>query len=75
MKISNGLQPKNIGAYPQELSETQLHTGTIARNLSRHPLGFTRFLVNVGGMEEVLFFYDLEGFGGIRSTQPTLLEF
>ncbi len=65
---------RKISAYPQELSETQLHTVSIAGDLSRQPLGFTRFLVDVGYMEAVLLFYDLEGFGDIRSTQPTRLR-
>ena len=71
--MPNRLQAQNSGGYPQELSETQLHTGSIAETLSRQALGFTRSLVNVGCMEQVLFFYDLEVFGGIRSTQPTML--
>ena len=36
-------------------------------------LGFTRSLVNVAYLEKVVFFYDFHGFGGIRSTQPTVL--
>ena len=59
---------RKISAYPQKLSETQLHTVNIARDLSRHPLGFIRSLVDVWCMAEVLFFYDLDGLGGIHST-------
>ena len=62
-----------ISAYPPKLSETQLQTVSIARALSRPPLGFTRSLVDVWCMAEVLFFYDLDGLGGIHSTQPTML--
>ena len=36
-------------------------------------LGFTRFLVAVAYLEKVVFFSDLAGFGGMRSTQPTKL--
>ncbi len=57
-----------ISAYPPKLSETQLQTVSIARALSRPPLGFTRSLVDVWCMAEVLFFSDLDGLGGIRST-------
>ena len=37
-------------------------------------LGFTRSLMNVVYLETVVFFYDFHGFGGIRSTQPTVLN-
>ena len=66
---------RKISAYPQKLSETQLHTVSIARAPSRNPLGFTRSLVDVWCMEEVLFFYDLDDLGGIHSTQPTMLVY
>ena len=71
MEVPNGLQTRNSGGYPQELSETQLHTRSVAGALSRQALGFTRPLVDVGCMAKVLFSYDLDVFGGIRSTQPT----
>ena len=40
--------------------------------LKAKALGFTRSLIDVLSLEKVSFFYDLEGFGGIRSTQPTM---
>ena len=43
-------------------------------NFQAKALGFTRFLVNVAYLETVAFFYDFQGFGGIRSTQPTGLN-
>ena len=73
MEVPNGLQPKSIVGSPQELSKTQLHTVSVAGALSRQPLGFTQSLVDVVCLEKVLFLYDLDVFGGIRSTQPTLL--
>ena len=36
-------------------------------------LGFTWSLFDVAYIGQVWFFYDLDDFGGIRSTQPTLL--
>ena len=60
---------------PQELSETQLHTDTTVENLSRKPLGFTRALLDARCLQKVLFFYDLDVLGGIRSTQPTAFDF
>ena len=41
-------------------------------HLTTKALGFSRFLVNVVCMEKTLFFYDLDSFGSIRSTQPTM---
>ena len=38
-------------------------------------LGFTRSLVNVASLEKVVYLYDLDSFGGIRSTQPTRLVY
>ena len=43
------------------------------RHLRTKALGFTLSLVDVVCMEKTSFFYDFYGFGGIRSTQPTVL--
>ena len=37
-------------------------------------LGFTWSLLDVACMEKISFFCDFYGFGGIRSTQPTMLR-
>ena len=50
----------------QEGSETQLQTGRVSETAKA--LGFTRSLVNVAYLEIVVFFYDFQGLGGIRST-------
>ena len=46
-------------------------TCSASRKFYIKALGFTRSLVNAVSLEEVVFFYDFHGFGGIRSTQPT----
>ena len=55
----------------QERSETQLQT--ISVPVATKMLGFTRFLFDVTTMEQVDFSIVFQGFGGIRSTQPTEL--
>ena len=42
------------------------------RHFRTKELGFTRFLLDVACMEKTSFFYDFYGFGGVRSTQPTM---
>ena len=64
------LKPTDTG-YNQKRSETQLQTDRVAGHLPPKALGFTRFLVNGVCLKPTLFFYDLDGFGRIRSTQPT----
>ena len=68
MEVPNRLQPQNIGVYPQELSETQLHTVSIAGTSADKRWVSLGLWVDVEYMEEVLLFYDLDVFGGIRST-------
>ena len=42
-----------------------------SQKLHSKALGFTRFLMAVASLAKVMFFPNLAGFGGIRSTQPT----
>ena len=44
-------------------------------SVSREPKRWVSLLslVDVASLEQVLFFYDLDGLDGIRSTQPTIL--
>ena len=63
-------QIQHVVVYTQKRGETQLHTISVSETAKA--LGFSRFLVNVAYMEKILFSYDLDGLGGIRSTQPTI---
>ena len=74
MCFRNTSQIQPVVVWDQERSETQLHTGSVS--VTTKMLGFTRFLFDVTAMEQVDFSIVFQGFGGIRSTQPTeLLDF
>ena len=53
------------------LYQTQLHTVSVWKTAIA--LGFTRFLFDMAYMERFDFSIAFQGFGGIRSTQPTIL--
>ena len=66
----NTSQIRCVVVCNQEPSETQLHT-VIVSVVSTKMLGFTRFVFDVTHIDHVHFSIVLQGFGGIRSTQPT----
>ena len=65
------IQPVVI--YIQERSETQLHTAGFAA-LQNKNVGFLSVSGQCGVYGENFIFYEFYGFGGIRSTQPTMLR-
>ena len=69
----NTPQIQPVVVWNQEHSETQLHTVSVS--VTTKMLGFTRFLFDVTSMEWIDFSIVFQGFGGIRSTQPTELFF
>ena len=71
MCSSNTPQIQRVVVRNQERSETQLHTLSVSITIKM--LGFTRFLFDVTSMDQVDFSIVFQGFGGIRSTQPTEL--
>ena len=71
MCSANTPQIQPVVVWNQEHSETQLHTGSVS--VTTKMLGFTRFLFDVTSMEWIDFSIAFQGFGGIRSTQPTEL--
>ena len=60
--------------YPLKNGVKPNFTLSAPLNLQAKALGFTRSLMNAAYLETVVFFYDFHGFGGIRSTQPTVLN-
>ena len=70
MCFSNTFQGQPIVVRNPERSETQLHTLSVS--VATKMLGFTRFLFDVTPMEGVDFSIVSQGFGHIRSTQPTM---
>ena len=71
MCFLNTSQIQPVVVWNQERSETQLHTVSVS--VATKMLGFTRFLFDVTLMKQVHFSIVFQGFGGIRSTQPTML--
>ncbi|MCY4553018.1 MAG: hypothetical protein OXC79_05050 [Candidatus Poribacteria bacterium] len=69
--MPNTREIRPVGIATQERSEPNFIPAELG-TLDPKALGFSRFLVNAGCMETTLFFYDFYGFGGIRSTQPTI---
>ena len=71
MCSSNTSQIQPVVVRNQERSKTQLQTVPVS--LTTKMLGFTRFLFDVTSLEWIDFSTIFQGFGGIRSTQPTEL--
>ena len=64
----------DLSSYPLKNPAKPNFIPSESGHLTTKALGFTRFLVNMAYMEKVSFFYDFYNFGGIRSTQPTMLR-
>ena len=67
----NTPQIQPVVVWNQERSETQLHTVSVS--IATKMLGFTRFLFDVTSTDPIDFSIVFQGFGGVRSTQPTEL--
>ena len=74
MGVSNTPQILEAAICTQEQSETQLHTSPRRYGTSEQERWVSLVLRRMWRVwRKVRFFYDVHGFGGIRSTQPTML--